>query len=239
VPQFFGCCDQSVEHDALRMALYVIYSSDGTGDKAGEISTLWLKAYGVSAIGVAASGSSQLGQPFAKPKRFEGILKEAWRDGDTVVYRVPRPNEALAHVIDQQAVVTTQPANGIDVEPLKPLVAALDSPKTKATFRWINQHEAEITAEVGAGQIIFVQETFDPGWRARVDAGDMEIRRDALGLMTIDSGPGRHTIRLEYAGDYEDRAAWLAQIGGFTLLLWVVLAQRRASHHPGSIGLTQ
>ncbi|MEI9813523.1 MAG: hypothetical protein WDO18_13150 [Acidobacteriota bacterium] len=89
VPQMIGCCDQSVLAEEFRMAGYVIYTGDGTGWREAELSTQWLQLYGVSAVAVQESGTSQLGQPYVHPKKFDGHLAELWRDGESVIYRVP------------------------------------------------------------------------------------------------------------------------------------------------------
>jgi hypothetical protein len=226
VPQVFGCCDQSARNDEIRMALYVIYSGEGTGDRDGEIATLWLKAYGASAISVMGNGTSQLGQPFGNPRKFDGVLQAAWRDGDSAIYRVPRPNNSLAHVVPNAALSQRRPINGIDIEPLLPLVDALDHPPSLATFRWINQHQAEVTAHTEAGQSIFIQETCDAGWHA---GSEYTIACGPLGFMKIEPRTtGDHTIRLNYSGSTEDHIARGAQLAGVAILLiWTLRARRR------------
>jgi len=228
VPQFFGCCDQSVRNEEVRIATYVIYSGDGTGDRDGEIATTWLKAYGVHAVGVAATGSSQLGQPYHNPHKFDGLLPEGWRDGESVVYRIPGQTDSLAHVVSRSEIVTAHPVNGVDVGPLLPLVAALERENKKpdggASLRWINSHEFEITAQTGPDETLFVQETYDPGWRAVESDRELKVVPDALGLMTIEPGAaGRHVIRMQYGSSREDTLARGAHFAGVLLLLgWAV-----------------
>jgi hypothetical protein len=226
-PQFFGCCDQSVRNDAQRIATYVIYSSDGAGDRAGEISTAWLKTYGVAAVGV-------MPQFFGKPRQFDGVLPEAWRDGDNAIYWVPGSGDSLAHVVDASAVVKRQPVNGLDVEPLQPLLAALDQ-GTAATMVWRNASAATITAQTVEGQVLFVQQSYDPNWRA-IDANSSEsltVAPDALGLMTIQlRRPGTTLVELVYVdglrGSREDQLTRLAQFAGIALLAaWTFLQRRR------------
>jgi hypothetical protein len=231
VPQVFGCCDQSVRDDEHRIANYMIYTGEGAGERDGEIAILWLKAYGAAAVAVAATGSSQLGQPYANPHKFDGLLPELWRDGESVIYEIPQPSHSLAHVVNRAAVLERAPVNGIDVEPLLPLIHALDDPSVPpATFRWLNQHEAEITAQTEPSQVLFIQETYDPGWHASEAGAEIRIAREPLGLMTMDPGrAGLHTIRLIYSGSLEDRLARIAQLGGLVLLAaWTVLAWRRS-----------
>ena len=231
VPQFYGCCDQTVRTDELRMAIYDIYSGEGTGNRGGEIATAWLKVYGVSLIGVANTGGEQ---PFLNPKKFDGVLEEVWRDAGSVVYRVPRPNASLAHAVPTSALHQRRPVNGIDIEPLQPLIAALDHPAATATFRWINQHEAEISARTDDGQSLFVQETCDPGWHAFEGTTERKVSCGPLGLITIDPQyTGPHTIRLIYSGGTEDNIARSAQLAAILILVvWTLRARRRSLLHP-------
>ncbi|MEO8096356.1 MAG: hypothetical protein ABI811_01550 [Acidobacteriota bacterium] len=222
VPQFFGCCDQSVRTDALRHALYVIYAGHPQRKGSGELVTLWLKTYGVAAVGVPAGGGPQSPQPYTDPHQFDGVLPEAWRDGANVVYRVPGPPYSLAHVIDRARVVTRPPGNGLDIEQIVPLVNQLDHPPAAAIFRWISQHEAEITAETAPDQVLFVQETFDAGWHAYDKKTELRVVPDALGLTVVEPiEPGSHTIRLVYGSGEEDQVARAVQLAGVAFLaLW-------------------
>ncbi len=232
VPQFFGCCDQSVRYIEVPIAAYLIYAGE-----AGETATTWLKAFGVAAVGVAATGSSQLGQPFLNPRKFEGVLPEAWRDGQSVVYWVPGETGSLAHVVNRSVIISRPPRDGLDVGPLLPLVAGLDHSGRPAELRWLNSHEAEITAQTGTGDILFVQETYDPAWHATESGRDLRIAPDALGLMVIEPGrEGPHAIRMRYTHSREDVLARIAQILGVLLLMVWVAWSRRLKNRPRRIG---
>ncbi len=233
-PQVFGCCDQTLRTEEHRIAMYMIYGSDAPGFNDGEIATLWLKAYGASAIGIMGNGTSQFEQPFQNPKKFDGLLPELWRDGGSVIYKVPLPNDSIAHIVDRRALMTRHPANGIDLEQLVPFLNALDNaldhPATPTTLRWINQHEAEITARTDANQIVYVQETCDPGWHAYENGTERPIACDIMGFITIDAGtPGDHTIRIVRGPTSEDRQTVVAQFAGLAVLAgWTLIARRRS-----------
>jgi hypothetical protein len=236
VPQFYGCCDQSVRNHEVMVALYQIYSGND-----GAVAVPWLKAYGISAIGVAATGSSQLGQPFGNPNKFEGVLPEAWRDGGSVVYRIPGANGSLAHVVNRSATVRRPPVDGLDTGPILPLVDALDRSGGAAGFRWLNSHEAEITAQTGIDDVVFVQETYAPAWHATESGRELKIVPDALGLMTIEPGSqGPHVIRMRYTESREDVLARIAQISGVLLLLfWVIWSAIQSRSRAGAKAFTE
>lgn len=219
VPQFYGCCDQTVRADEVRMAIYDIYS----GKDDGKIGAMWLKLFGVGYIGVT---QPEFEPPFADPKKFDGVLQEVWRDGPNAIYKVPRPNASLAHVVPTAALNQRRPINGIDIEPLQSLITALDNPPSNATFHWLSQHEAEITAHLDPGQSIFVQETCDPGWHTD---SQFVIECGPLGLMKITTGAaGDFKIHLAYTWSREDLVTRVAQLGGLSvLLLWTLLARIR------------
>lgn len=231
VPQVAGCCDQGIPSQEYRIAVYTIYTGQNAGARDAEISLLWLRAYGASAIGVTGPASTEYFKPYWNPRKFDGVLPELWRDGDNVVYRVPRRSSSLAHVVARSALVTIPPENGLLVEPLVPLVEAMESPEApSASLRWLSQHEAEIDAQVGVNQVVFLQVTYDPGWRATENGLDRKITRDALGMMAVDPGhSGACKIKLVYDGGTEASVTRVMRILGIVLLgCWMALAWRRA-----------
>ena len=231
VPQFAGCCDQSVPSREHRIALYTVYTGQNTGTRDAEISLLWLKAYGVDAIGVSGPLSTEYHKPYWNPRKFDGVLKELWRDGDNAVYDIPRKSSSLAHVVDRSALVMVPPVIGLDTDRLSHLVSALDDPGLPtAKFRWINQHEAEIDADVSAGQVIFVQITYDRGWHVSDEHGNMPIIPDALGLMAIDPGrSGRLKLKLVYERPPEGAVTDAVQAIALLLLIGISGKTRFAS----------
>jgi hypothetical protein len=201
-------------------ALYEIYTSTLAGAHDAEYSILWLKALGVQAIGVSGPNSKEYYRPFHNPRKFEGALDVLWRDGDDTIYRV-QPQASLARIVPRVALVPRTPINGIDVDPLRPYVAALDDASMpRAEFHWTSQHSAKIRGTLRAGQVISVQEAWHRGWHANVPVG-----RDELGQMVLDPGrDGPFDIDLIYDGGTEMKIArvlrWLA--AGF-LCIWTAV----------------
>jgi len=223
VPQMNGCCDQGIPSQEDRIADYVIYTGQNAGKRDAEISLLWLKAFGAAAIGVTGPQSTEYFKPFSNPRKFDGVLPLLWSEGDNRVFRVPLPSYSLAHALDQAAVPWRAPADGLDVEPIEPLVTALDNEKPPFTaFRWINQHEARIETVVKPGDIVFVQVTYEPGWRAMEGGTRLRVTPDALGLMEIHPAhAGRNAIDFSYDGGAEGRWTGWAQLAGvFLLAIW-------------------
>ncbi len=213
-PELWGF-DQALTDRAIRGAEYAIFNGEPAGPHNAEDAVLWLKALGVQAVGVSGPNSTETYKPFQSPKKFEGVLEPLWRaSSDDVIYRVGRGPESLARVIPPSALVTRPPIHGLDVDPLRPYVAALDDlAMPHAEFRWKNMHSADITANLEAGQVISVQIAWHKGWHAIANGRPTPILRDAIGLMYIDaqvSGPCK--IEMRYDGGLEMRAARLISL---------------------------
>lgn len=233
--QLGGADDQGTTNFLTRVATYVIWSSDSTGTRDAEISLAWLKAFGVSAIEVGGANSGEVYRPFRNPSKFAGQLAELWRDGDDVVYAVPARSRSFAHVMRAADLPPRTPINGIDIEPLRPYLAALDDPSAPgASFRWTSQHSADVGATLKPDQLISVQITYDQGWRASVNDRQVGVRADPLGQVVVEPQcDGECTVHLSYNGGLEMAVArtvsWsaLAFSGGW--IVWGNARRRRAS----------
>jgi len=208
VPQLGGGFDQGVVNYESRVAQFDIYTDAGANH--AEYPLLWLKAFGVQAVGVSGPASGEIYKPFRNPNKFEGVLNPLWRDGDDVIYQVGQAHASLARVVPRAALVARTPVHGGDVDPLRPYVAALDDPQMpRAEFRWIDAHTAEITGNLQANQALSVQIAWHSGWRATANAKPIPVKRDGIGQIALDPGPGAATIRLIYDGGTEMRIARL------------------------------
>ena len=241
-PQVSGCCDQGIPDIEHRISNYVIYSGDGTGNRDAEISLLWLRAYGATAVGVDGPKSTEMYKPFLHPFKFDGILPVLWRDGDDVIYDIPDRSHSLAHVIPWSAMIARSPANGIDVEPLRTYVVALEDPDLPlAQVQWTSHHSINMSTFIGGGQALSVQVTFDPGWNATVNGVRRPILRDKLGQMIVDTGcRGKCEIEMVYDGGREAHIVDVAQLVGLFLMLAIPLwfGRGKPIHPLSALGLT-
>jgi len=229
-PQLAGCCDQSPPNFETRVAEYTIYSDSHAGDLAAYYSLIWLKAFGVQAIAMDGAASTEAYHPYAHPRKFDGMLRQLWKQGDNEILEVPHRTSGLAHVIPEDALARRTPIHGLDVAPLLPYIAALDDPALpSAAMDWRNQHDATIRARLSEGEAISVQVTYTKGWHATVNGRPREVSRDAIGLLAIRPRcEGDCVIRLTYDGGTEMLAARIAS-WSMTVLLFggVVLAERK------------
>jgi len=221
VPEITGGFEQGMTDYEIREGVYQIYTGAGAGTHEAEYSLLWLKAFGVQAVNVAGPASGEIYHPFANPKKFEGILDPLWRDGDDVVYRVGETHASLARVVRRADLAARAPINGIDVDPLRPYVAALENPAfPRATLDWTTLHSAHITTNLAPDQVVSVQIAWHGGWRATINGRTVPVKQDAIGLMYLDpSIAGAAGIDMIYDGGREMRLAkWLCGLTVFVLV---------------------
>src|SRR5579883_475263 len=225
VPELWGV-DQGTTNPIIRVAEYAIYHSDRTGPDHAAIAVLWLKALGVHAVGVSGPASPEKYKLFQNPKVFEGVLAPIWREGDDVIYRVDEAGPSLARVVPRSALARREPVNGLDVEPVRPYVAALDDPHLpRAQFRWTSVHSAAIATHLEPDRVISLQIAWSRGWHADVNGRSVPVQRDAIGLMYLDPGiAGPCEARIFYDGGLEMLLARGVSLA--TALLLIVLSLR-------------
>lgn len=236
-PQLAGGFDQGMTNPMLPHVLYQLYSGEGN-TREGELGTLWLKAFGVSAVAVSGPRSTEVYKPYHNWRKFEGLLPVAWHDGDDIIYRVLPDSVSLAHVLRPEDRITRAPANVLDFDFIRAYVAGLENPAlAPAEMRWTNRHHAVITADLRSGQLLLVQVTYHPAWHAHVNGADRRVKKDPIGLMLIDPQcTGRCAVDLDYGYDAErfvtTLISWLALIGS---LAWIIIATMRMRYwNPGS-----
>jgi len=219
-PELAGGFDPGCLEHMGAIALYQIYSSASAGSHETEYAILWLKALGVQAVSVSGPHSIEYYRAFHNPQKFAGALPVIWQDGDDTLYRV-EPRASLARIVPHAALVSREPINGIDVEPLRPYVAALDDPAMPhVDFEWTTAHSAKIRGILRAGQVISAQEAWHPGWHANVP-----VTRDQLGQMVLTPGrEGPFDIDLIYDGGTEMKIAKaLRALAAGLLCAWIAL----------------
>ncbi len=188
----------------LRVAVYTIYTGQNAGKAAGPIAVLWLKAFGCGAITAPGPGSDDYSHPLVNPNKFSGLLPEIWRWHDNAIFEVPSRSYSLAHVIPKDKVVMRQPVNGLDVEAVGRYVDALNDPHLPlARLRWDTPDHGSIVTSLQPSQIISLQITYDPGWRAYSNGHRAKIGKDGLGMMSIDPDcDGPCSVSVEYTGGW-------------------------------------
>jgi hypothetical protein len=215
-----------------RVAVFIIYTGLDAGPHDAEASIFWLKAFGAHTIYVPGPASREHYHPIANSHKFDGILPVLWHEEDDTIFGVPQRSGSMAHVIPRGAVVSRQPVNGVDLDPARAYVAALDDPSLPlARLDWTSPSRAVIDAGMIPGQLVSVQETWMQGWRATANSRPVRVFGDKLGLIVIDpncSGPCH--IDLSFGLTTE---GWIVRILSLTvtfLALVLLFVRKRASH---------
>ena len=153
------------------------------------------------------------GRVFEFPERFDGVLPVLWREGGVTIYQIPRRSPSLAHVIPEIELVRKPPSRTDDIAGLKKYDAALDNePLPAAQTEWDGRNRLRVHAAASPGQIVSLQVSCHPGWRAFVNGRKTPILADGLGLMWLRPNcNGPCEIQLDYTGGFELRfARWLS-----------------------------
>jgi len=197
-------------------------------DSTAEVSdwgTVWLTAFGVDAIVVPGNDSPEYWKPlFRGPQAFQGTMSLLWRERDTSIYSVPRHQGGLAHVISETAVIKNPPRDFFDLAQIRTYVAAIESAHTVAEWRWIDDNHGRVQTSLNPGEVISLQITYHPGWKAFAGGKAASITSDGLAQMVIHADcPEPCEVDLSYDGGWEGK---LTRVLSVITILGVALGVR-------------
>ncbi|MGA2118264.1 MAG: hypothetical protein ABSH56_26365 [Bryobacteraceae bacterium] len=223
--QLSGGFEPTAPNWVQQVAVYTIDTGQNAGAQDGPISVLWLKAFGCGAIVVPGPGSADHYHPVRNPGKFDGLLPLAWREAGDSIYQVPLRSVSLAHVVPASALVANRPAHGLDVAEVRRYVAALEDPALPpASLTWDNPTHGRLTAVVNPPDVLSLQVTYDPGWRASSGGQALAVGRDALGFMVIQPRcSGDCAIDLAFDGGFPRRAELAIGVTSIATLLGLAL----------------
>jgi hypothetical protein len=222
IPQVGGGFAQGVVNSHLPVVLYGIPWTV----KDGAATAAWLKLYGAAAVAVSdpLTGRDVYRDGWKDATKFQGVLREEFRDGGDAIYSIPTDHYSLAHVIDKSDIVTRTPVNNFDTELVRNLAEALDnSALPHAEMTWQGANRATIRSTLRPDQVLFVQISYHPGWHAAVGGVARPIRSDGLGLTIVEPQcSGACEVQLIYDGSREMKAAlWISRLSLFGGVLWI------------------
>ncbi len=203
-PQFAGGFEQAILSPAHPGAHFQILSGMGAGAEEGRVAAAWLRIFGVQAVAVSGSGSTETFHPFANPLKFDGVLPELWRDGGDVVYAVPQ-RAPLARVLRREELPAKPVAYFHQTSEVAAYLAAIEDPSRPfATARWLSRSRLSIELPaLASGDVLSLAISAHPGWRAERDGRAIATQRDALGHLWLDPGPGAGPVDLVFDGGAE------------------------------------
>jgi len=220
LPQMTGGADQGLVNGWPQYAAWELRF--GRDAKPG---ILWMQALGVDAVYVSDSRSEEIYKDFENPLKLSRSLPVIYDDqrGD-VIYSVPRRRPERARVVATTQIDVTQPPQGDQfVEHLQAYVDVVEhGPNTPVSLVRENAEAMTVRAELGAGQSILVQESYDPAWQASVNGKAVSIRKDVMGFMIVDLPTGEQEVHLRFVTPFENRVGqaltvltWLGLLLGF------------------------
>lgn len=233
VAQFSGSSWSEAMNPVQQLGVNTVYNGGATSLEDASVSLAWLKAFGVGAIATSGANSQEYWKPYAHPNKFEGLLPVIWRADDVTIYRVPQRSASLAHVVPRAAIVMHPPAAASDIKEIEAYGQALDDPSFPvADMRWDGTNRIFVHANVSSGQVVSVQISYHPGWRARANGQTVPLLRDALGLIWLAPAcQGPCDLELDYDGGWELRLSrYISSATVALLLALIVIAAMKRRH---------
>lgn len=218
-PELGGSVDQARSNPAIASLFFAIPHLTG---HVPDVVAL-LKACGVRAIAVGGAHTRDSYRDFQAPGEFAGILPEVWRDRDDAIYEIPGSG-SLAHVVRADTIVRTAP---LDYPALERYAAAVDAdPDTRLV--WNGPNDATVDVHLITPQVVSVQISYDPGWRATANGAVIRTQKDALGFLLLEPEcSGSCKVELTYDGGTQRRVMDSLCICGISVCAWLVYRRRR------------
>jgi hypothetical protein len=125
-----------------------------------------------------------------------------------------------------ESLVRDRPTFGRDLTETQGYVEALTKP---AKFRWTSRHSAVIEAALDLEDVVSVQITYHPGWRALANRKPCRVSSDGLGQIVVAPAcSGECTLDLVYDGGPEMRAATIVSGASWLgCLVWILFSRRK------------
>jgi hypothetical protein len=206
-----------------------------TGGSTSQPAILWLQALGVDVMYVPGPNSEDAYKKDVQhPERFAGVTPLLYEDGQgNALYRIPRRYSARARVVEAARLGARRPPRfTYDEEYLRAYVDVVENgPNSPVTLERQGTDAMLLRASLSTGQVILVQESYDPAWQAWSNSQRLPIHADAMGFMVVEAPPGEHQIRLAFVMPAENRVGW-ALTATSLLLLAALAAQAIRTRRP-------
>jgi hypothetical protein len=219
-PQLTGGSHQGTLNQTLAAVEWNLRSAE-----AGEWAKEWMQAFGVGAAIVSDKTSQEVYPTLIDPYKFEGVLPVLLNNGaGDVIYEVPRRFRARARVVEEAVVRELLPVSeGWYRDRLQAYVRAVEEgPDSPVTLEWRGPETILLRALLQPGQMLLIQESYDPSWHAYLDETELELREDVMGQMLVAAPPGRHEILMRFELPMENLVGRI--VTALAILIVVTLA---------------
>jgi hypothetical protein len=226
LPQLMGGSDQGMLNPNLTAALWNLRRNED-----GRWAVEWLQAYGVGSVIVndQRSAAAYRGD-VDHPEKFDGLLPVLFDNqrGDRI-YRVPRRFPEQARVVEASAIEAIGPfQEDWPRDRLQAYVRAIEErPGAPVDLSRPEPERLLIRADLMPGQVLVVQETYDPYWRAYLDGRALETRQDPAGQILVLAPPGEREIELRFELPWENVIGRMVSLLASFVVLGLLLSPTR------------
>jgi hypothetical protein len=231
LPQLTGGSHQGMLNQNLASAEWNLRSAE-----AGEWAKEWMQAFGVGATIVSDKTSQDVYPTLLDPRKFNGVLPVLLDDGaGDVIYEVPRRFPARARVVEEAVVRELLPVSeGWYRDRLQAYVRAVEQgPDSPVSQQWSGPETMLLRASLEPGQLLLIQESYDPAWHAYLDDTELEVREDVLGQMLVAAPPGEREILMRFELPLENLVGRiLAVLAALVVLALAVWGTRKTASRP-------
>ncbi|OGD86288.1 hypothetical protein A2870_01670 [Candidatus Curtissbacteria bacterium RIFCSPHIGHO2_01_FULL_41_11] len=166
-----------------------------------QIGLALLKIANIGKLVYTGVGSGEIYKDYKMDERkFSNVMTKVGEDRGDVYYSVPLANDSMAKLVKVDEIKSIKKAkNAIDSGPIFAYVSAIEkNADKKIDFERISDSKYKISGEVGEGEGVLVQQTYDAGWKVR--GGDFRKFKDSFDfLVLVPKNPGKFNVELVYS----------------------------------------
>jgi hypothetical protein len=212
VPQIRGAADQAVINPLLPHIIYQVYWGE-----EGQLAVDWLSALGVKYIVVNTQSSTVNYKDYRFPSKFEDLAGPVFEYKGDIIYRLPTVKTGLVYLIDGNKVQSMDEIESVlDEESLDRylLLTERDPNAVAIAFRYDKPwSDLYINGNgINRGDGLLIRISYHPGWQAIQNGKELQIRRDPIGYMILQSDESNKDIKLHFSPTWDVRIAYLISI---------------------------
>lgn len=222
IPQIRGALYQSATHFWPEHIYYQI-----TNGSDADISLAWLKIANIGKLVYSQETYKDFKVPRAK---FDRILEVKKEESGNIYYNVPLKNDSLAKIVDYKAILEIpKPFNAIDEKPIFKYVGETEKKSDKKLkVERISNSRLRITGEIGEGEGVLVQQTYDSGWRV----SGWKVKKDKFDFIVLvpnkqNSAGSKFTVDLVYGWPLSVYFGYLVTLSTVGLLVKKAIVNKR------------
>ncbi len=201
VPQLTGCCDQGNPHRFDQDVSFQLNHSK-TPEQV-KLALDWAKLYGVRTLVANTSESTETYKDFENAAKLDEFLPLLHAEAGDRIYKLQELNAPKAYVVKQGAWIEQKVATMEPTGEMRRLLAVVEKGESKLAIAQPDDSSFVMTGDLGSSDRVWVQASYVPGWRLKVNGVDKSnaVASDGLGLIVLDPQCNGHCgMELRWAG---------------------------------------